>query len=170
VLEIFKATGATLMAEDLGTVPDFVRASLERLGVPGSKVLRWERRWHDDGHPFIDPADYPEVSVAMTGTHDTETMADWWDDSDTGERAAMLALPLLRARGLDPGEPWSDRVRDALLDLIRTTSSAELFMPAQDLFGWRERINTPGTTGAHNWTWRLPWPIDRAPAPPSSVR
>ena len=33
-------------------------------------------------------------------------------------------------------------------------------MPMQDLFGWRDRINTPATVGPHNWTWRLPWPID----------
>jgi len=170
VLEIFKATGATLMAEDLGTVPDFVRESLARLGVPGSKVLRWERRWHEPGHPFIDPTDYPEVSVAMTGTHDTETLAAWWDQSDRDERAAILALPRLQTRGLDPGDPWSDRVRDALLELIWSAASTELFMPVQDLFGWRDRINTPGTLGGHNWTWRLPWPIDRAPRPPFPVR
>ena len=29
------------------------------------------------------------------------------------------------------------------------------------LFGWRDRINTPATVGADNWTWRLPWPVDR---------
>ena len=31
----------------------------------------------------------------------------------------------------------------------------------QDLFGWRDRINVPGTVGDDNWTWRLPWPVDR---------
>jgi 4-alpha-glucanotransferase len=170
VLGIFKATGAMLMVEDLGTVPDFVRASLARQDVPGSRVLRWERRWHDDGHPFIDPVDYPPRSVAMSGTHDTETMAEWWDRSAEAERAALGALPALQARGLDPAEPWSDRVRDALLALLWTAASTELFVPVQDLFGWRDRINTPGTIGDHNWTWRLPWPIDRAPRPPFPVR
>ena len=49
VLRIFQATGVELIAEDLGTVPDFLRASLARLGVPGCKVLRWERDWHSRG-------------------------------------------------------------------------------------------------------------------------
>ena len=39
VLELFREPGAEIIAEDLGTVPDFVRASLARLGVPGFRVL-----------------------------------------------------------------------------------------------------------------------------------
>ena len=39
--------GAEIIAEDLGIVPDFVRESLARLGVPGYKVFRWERHWHE---------------------------------------------------------------------------------------------------------------------------
>src|SRR6266498_1416186 len=46
VLGIF-SKGARVIAEDLGTVPDFVRASLVRTGVPGYRVLRWERDWYD---------------------------------------------------------------------------------------------------------------------------
>ena len=43
VLGIFASAGAAVVAEDLGTVPDFVRASLARLGLPGYRVLRWEK-------------------------------------------------------------------------------------------------------------------------------
>jgi len=35
-----------------------------------------------------------------------------------------------------------------------------VFVTAQDLFGWRDRINIPATVGDWNWTWRLPWPAD----------
>ena len=55
------STGAEIIAEDLGTVPDFVRESLARLGIPGYKVFRWERHWHAPGQPFRDPPDYPAV-------------------------------------------------------------------------------------------------------------
>ena len=58
VLDAFRGAGADILAEDLGTVPDFVRASLARRGVPGCKVLRWERAWRKPGQPFIDPASY----------------------------------------------------------------------------------------------------------------
>ena len=68
-------TGAEIIAEDLGTVPGFVRASLRRLRVPGFKVMRWERRWSEPEKPYVDPSPYEEMSVATTGTHDTEPLA-----------------------------------------------------------------------------------------------
>jgi len=161
VLRVIQDAGADVMAEDLGTVPDFVRESLARLGVPGCKVLRWERDWHTPGAPFRNPGLYPRVSVAMTGTHDTEPVAVWWDEAPLDERAALLKLPLMQAQEeIGPDEPWSDRLRDALADLIFDAGSDEVFLPIQDVFGWRDRINTPGTVGPHNWTWRLPWPVD----------
>src|SRR4030095_8021052 len=41
-LQIMMQTGADVSGEDLGTVPDFVRESVARLGLPGYKVIRWE--------------------------------------------------------------------------------------------------------------------------------
>jgi len=161
ILGILLATGATIVAEDLGLVPDFVRASLARLGVPGCKVLRWERDWHLAGHPFLEPAAYPEASAALSGTHDTETMAEWWDGAPIEERAAVLELPGLREAGLsDPEQPWTNALRDALLATLFGAGSRELFLPVQDVFGWPHRINTPGTVSDLNWTWRFPWAVD----------
>jgi 4-alpha-glucanotransferase len=162
VLRILRDAGMGLIAEDLGVVPDFVRASLARLGVPGCKVLRWERAWHDEAQPFIDPATFSDVSAAMTGTHDTEPLALWWETSLEAERAALLQLPDFHARGLtDPDAPWTAALRDALLALAYRARSNDLFLPLQDVFGWRDRINTPGTVGDANWTWTLPWETDR---------
>ena len=70
-------------------IPDFVRESMARLRVPGLKVLRWERDWHANGQPFRDPAAYPSDSVATTGTHDTEPLAEWWDTAGPDERRAV---------------------------------------------------------------------------------
>ena len=44
----FLGEKAEVLAEDLGTVPDFVRASLAAHEIPGTKVLRWE---NDRGVP-----------------------------------------------------------------------------------------------------------------------
>ena len=62
----------SVIAEDLGSIPPFVRESMARLDLPGLKVLRWERHWDREGKPPIDPAEFPERSVATTGTHDIE--------------------------------------------------------------------------------------------------
>ncbi|HEX2452152.1 MAG TPA: 4-alpha-glucanotransferase [Vicinamibacterales bacterium] len=168
LLGVFRASGAHLIAEDLGVVPDFVRASLARLGLPGLKVLRWERDWHATGHPFHDPAAYAPSSVAITGTHDTETLADWWDGADLAERESLIAIPAIQGTGIDPQAPYSDVIRDALLTAIFSAGSNIVIVPVQDVFGWRERVNTPAVVSDRNWSWRLPWPVDELMTSPQA--
>ena len=42
-------------------------------------------------------------------------------------------------------------------------------VPFQDAVGSRERINTPGTVDAANWSWRLPKKIDELLADTSTT-
>lgn len=165
LMKLFASCGSRILAEDLGTVPDFVRTSMAELGVPGMKVFRWEREWNVEGQPFRDPRSYPAVSVATTGTHDTETMAEWWDNADEEERRRVAEVPLLRELGCTPDLPFTERTRDALLQALLHSGSDLVIFPLQDLFGWRERINTPASVGQQNWTWRLPCPVDALPLP-----
>jgi 4-alpha-glucanotransferase len=167
VLGVLRGPGAEIIAEDLGVIPEFVRASLMRLSVAGYKVFRWERQWHVEGQPFKDPVDYPAISVATSGTHDTEPIVIWWQDAPRAEREAVVAIPSVRDRlteddraSIDaPGLPHA--IHEALLEALYASGSDTLILPIQDIFGWRDRINQPGTVGETNWTWRLPWPSDR---------
>ena len=155
LLQIFAGAGAEIIAEDLGVVPAFVRESLARLGVPGFRVFRWERYWHADGRPFIDPADYPVVSVATSGTHDTETMMSWWEAAPESDREQVRAVKTVRAM-------CGDHVHlDCLLQSLMASGSQLALFPVQDVFGWHDRINEPATVNDVNWTFRLPWPSDR---------
>jgi 4-alpha-glucanotransferase len=161
LLGIFGSAGASIIAEDLGTVPDFVRESLVRLGVPGYRVLRWEREWHVPGHPYRDPLLYPAASVATSGTHDTDPLVTWWEEAPEEERAAVTAISVLAPLGLDPTRPkCTAEIRDALLELLFASGSDLLLLPVQDVFGWSDRVNTPATVSDANWTWRFPWPVD----------
>jgi len=163
LLDVFCRAGAEIIAEDLGTVPDFVRASLARKGVPGFRVFRWERHWHTEGHPFRDPSEYPRVSVAASGTHDTEPQAVWWERASADERENVSRLPTIQqvSHGADLTQaPYDPIVRDALLEALFASPSDLLLLPIQDAFGWRDRVNEPGTVTDRNWTYRLPWPID----------
>ncbi len=160
LLSVFRDCGAAVIAEDLGLVPDFVRASLASLGVPGLRVLRWEREWELAGQPFKDPAGYPAVSVAMSGTHDTDTLAEWWEQADGEERRRIVELPALAEAAIAPDEIYSPRLRDALLLTMFGSGSELVLVPLQDVFGWSDRINTPAVVAERNWTWKVPWPVD----------
>lgn len=159
VIAAMREPGLHVLAEDLGVIPDFVRASLTSLQVPGYKVLRWERAHNEPGQPFLDPATYPATSVAASGTHDTETTAEWFDALAPSDRMALT--------GAD--QPFDARVRDHLLTAVLHAGSDQAFVPLQDVFGWRDRINTPATVGDHNWAWRLPWPVDTWANVPAAV-
>ena len=164
---MFREPGAEIIAEDLGIVPDFVRESLARLGVPGYKVFRWERDWHEPGQPFRDPADYPAASVATSGTHDTEPMAIWWEEAPARGARGGAGDPV-DARALTGGRPAlaRRRARHPCARRCSRRGSDLLILPIQDVFGWRDRINQPATVGDDNWTWRLPWPSDRCSTEP----
>jgi len=171
VLNIFREAGSEIIAEDLGTVPDFVRAALALLGVPGFRVLRWEREWEEDAKPFRDPAEYPRNSIATTGTHDTEPMIAWWDAADEEERRAAAEVPSIQAAadGVDLLDaPYVPAVRDAFLEAMFASASNILLLPVQDVFGWRERINEPATVSDENWSFRLPWPVDTMASEPEA--
>ena len=176
VLEIFRSTGVEIVAEDLGTVPDFVRESLAKAGIPGYKVFRWERKWEMPDLPFKDPVDYSPASVATSGTHDTEPMAVWWAQAPPEERRAVLDIPSVRTRlseaeriqAVESTEATAE-VRDALLEVLFASGSNLLVLPIQDVFGWSDRINQPATVGDQNWTWQLPWPVDRLSAEPEAM-
>jgi 4-alpha-glucanotransferase len=71
----------------------------------------------------------------------------------------MLRVPGLAERGFAPDQPFDDRLRDAFLELIFRSGANLVLLPIQDIFGWRDRINVPGTVGDGNWTWRLPFPL-----------
>lgn len=176
VLSVFREPGTEIIAEDLGVIPDFVRASLTRLDVPGYRVFRWERQWHEPGHPFRDPLEYPPSSVATSGTHDTEPMTVWWESATEDEREAVLAIPFFERRLTDTdraaalrGQAPARLLREAMLELLFASGSDLLLLPIQDVFGWRERINQPATVNDGNWTWKLPWPSDRLVEEPEAM-
>ncbi|MEO8680798.1 MAG: 4-alpha-glucanotransferase [Vicinamibacterales bacterium] len=132
---IFQASGAEIIAEDLGVIPPFVRASMAAQELSGVKVLQWERHYDLPGAPLVDPREFPERSMATTGTHDIEPLAATEAGATEEQRAAVLQSLLAAGSNLT-------------------------VIPLQDVFGWTDRINTPAVVDEINWTWRLPWPVE----------
>ena len=166
--------GAIIVAEDLGTMPDGFGAAIEAQKMLGMSVL-WFERAKDNG--FIGPQDYPEMSVALTGTHDTPTVAGWWTgrDLDWAETLHRLPEDMTREeadaiRDWDRGLLWSTiggdaprpapdapgPVVEAALRHIGHTPARLAIAPLEDLLGLEEQPNLPGTVHEHpNWRRRL---------------
>jgi 4-alpha-glucanotransferase len=145
---------AQVIAEDLGVIPPFVRETLKGLTVPGYKVVPWEKDEGPNGGTFRDPAKYSPVSVATWSTHDTAPVTAWWDDFTGPEKDQLAKLAGFARTASD------DERCFALLGLLFRSGSSLTLTLAQELLGERARINTPGTVGDANWTYRLPRPIE----------
>ncbi|HET9629122.1 MAG TPA: 4-alpha-glucanotransferase [Novosphingobium sp.] len=168
-LEAHRA-GAFVIAEDLGTAPYGFTGTIAERGMPGMQVL-WFQRAAD--HGFIGAQDYSPNAVAMTGTHDTPTVAGWWTgrDLDWADRLGRLPdeVDLAKAQEIrewDRGLLWStlapDTARpsaaepgpvvDAALAHIARTPAPLVLAPFEDVLGEAEQPNLPGTVSEHpNW-------------------
>jgi len=146
---------AGIVAEDLGVIPPFVRKTLTALAVPGYRVLRWEK----DDRVFRNPHDFPAVSLVTTGTHDTETLREWWESTTEAERAAAAkAWPELA--GLQPlPSTFTPELHRRLLAVAEQATSDLCVLPWQDVTGETERINLPGSVQDANWAYRLEVPV-----------
>jgi 4-alpha-glucanotransferase len=160
-----------VVAEDLGLLPEFLRPSLSRLQLPGYRVFRWEKEeiWRD-GHKQVlvrDPATWPKISVAASGTHDTECQSVWYDGLSPDERRDFLRVPGLGH--LDPSQGFNEEARDALLQVIYGAASELCLLPFQDLLGHREQVNVPGKVSDKNWTYRMPMSLGTLRADQSTM-
>lgn len=144
--------GANILAEDLGVIPPFAKETLARLQLPGYKVMRWAR----EHGVYEAPSSYPKVSLATTGTHDTEPLKTWWQTVDAWEREAMTrAFSQLEKFRPTPPAQFTPEVQEALLRAALESSSDVCVLPWQDVFGEEERVNLPASVGEHNWSYRM---------------
>eukprot|EP01029_Cantina_marsupialis_P008210 TRINITY_DN1951_c0_g1_i1.p1 TRINITY_DN1951_c0_g1~~TRINITY_DN1951_c0_g1_i1.p1 ORF type:complete len:693 (+),score=216.71 TRINITY_DN1951_c0_g1_i1:175-2253(+) len=65
--------------EDLGMVPNCVKAVMDNLQIMS---LRVQRMPADPAIKVAHPADYEYMSVCTTGSHDTTTLRGWWSEEE----------------------------------------------------------------------------------------
>ena len=180
---------ALIIAEDLGTSPSGFTQAVSERNMLGMRALWFERA---ADHGFIGAHDYPSNCVAMTGTHDTQTVAGWWSgrDLDWAERLGRLPEDTDRkiadeVRDWDRGLLWStigtgsqrpapedtDPVVVAALEHVAKSPSILAIAPIEDLLGETEQPNLPGTVGEHpNWRRRMQAPLQALMDRPSNQK
>ena len=149
------AHGLTLVAEDLGVVPEGLREALLGAGLLLSKVLCFE---HEA------PAAFPEASAVSFGTHDTPTLRQLAglcaEPAAFGEAAELVVAHLQRAMGrarIDGrfraaaeelagrgAADYFDAVLPRALRVLETSPSMIRLISLRDLLGSCERLNLPG--------------------------
>lgn len=169
-----------LIGEDLGTVPPYVRPSLQSLGIAGFKIPIWEKK--EDGW-LIDGADYERLSVATYATHDHEPLRARWE-RDLRKLADKKADPserdwvwgeLCRLTGfahlhMRQPEPWSDALHEAFLAALFRCNSWLAICMITDLFATEQRFNVPGAIAESNWSTRLPFTVAAWRSEPATQR
>ncbi|MCI9120191.1 MAG: 4-alpha-glucanotransferase [Oscillibacter sp.] len=139
-----------VIAEDLGYVTDSVRQLVRDSGFPGMKVLEFAFDARDTGsaNDYL-PHNYPENSVAYTGTHDNETLAGWFRSITPEERQAA------RDYLCDHHTPQKE-LHKSFISLLFRSAARACVIPLQDYLGLdnRCRMNKPSTVGT-NWLWRV---------------
>ena len=133
------------IAEDLGYLTDEVRQLQAASGYPGMKVLEFAFDAREPSNYL--PHCYTPNSVCYTGTHDNQTMRQWFDEA---KPAAVAYAREYMGLSQEEGYVWGT---------IRTgmSSVSDLFVAQmQDYLdlGARGRMNFPGTLSGNNWTWR----------------
>lgn len=168
--ELVEETGRyRLMGEDLGTVPDYVRPSLESLEIAGFKVPMWEKEWDTRLSPGNQ---YGRLSVATYATHDHEPLRVMWErwmqiiargDSGRPEDARARDQAWWEVRRLAAWAGFEvprilefEQVHEPLIKgLLACNSWMTIFM-VTDLFGTSQRFNVPGAVADSNWSERIP--------------
>lgn len=146
------------IAEDLGTIPPEVPRTLKEFGICGTKVVRWQRRWHD-GKEFIPMNEYEPFSLTTISTHDSETLAMWWKNAP--EEATLLAC---QKHWMYNPELTKEQRCALLYDAHHSKSYFHINLLQEYLALFPElvspnpedeRINVPGSVLPTNWTYRF---------------
>ena len=164
----------TVIAEDLGVVPDYVAPTLQKLGVPGFCIPSFLRE--PDGS-YADPKKYPRRSFAQPATHDHPPLAAAWaecwenikagKDVENNRRELRRLMDFAGLKDEEPPHEFSDRLHKAFTRAVMQSNSWLAVFQITDVFGLTARFNTPGSVAAANWSYRLPQTVKQLNADPA---
>lgn len=165
-----EATGMIPCGEDLGVGFECVPRVMKKLGILGLRVVRWCRKWDEEGQPYVPFEDYEPLSVCTTSVHDSSTMREWFNNS----QFTINNSQLMEIKNEETESELSKTISIVnsqlsivnLLSACKASKSTWFIPPLQDLLYinkkyWKEnaedeRINVPGSVNPFNWTYRIP--------------
>jgi 4-alpha-glucanotransferase len=186
--------GAEIVGEDLGTVPQEVRAMMLEHGVKRMFILQRQLA-HGGDDP---PGEVPGNAVVGLNTHDMPPFAAFWQGLDIDERArfgvvkqqdveaqkerrqairTLWTQKLIEAGLLEAGVDDLATITEASLRWLAQSPAEVLLINVEDLWLETESQNIPTTTTAQrpNWQPKLAMTLeqmfdDEFPVPPPESR
>lgn len=163
-MAIAAAGSSAVVGEDLGSVPDYVRPHLASLDVAGFRIPHWDSDAR--GH-VIPPGELPECSFATYSTHDHDSIPAMWPnfhrivadpnaDADEQQQAAEYLRLMAEFAGIKESLAYGPAVKAALLEALLSSGSRYAAFMITDICDLTDRLNSPGTVGPQNWSFRLP--------------
>jgi 4-alpha-glucanotransferase len=176
-----------IIGEDLGTVPPYVRESLQEFGIFSYRLFYFER---DDRSGFKSPEAYPPYALAAVGTHDLPTLAGFWTAQDLLLRNQLGMFPSEKhfevawqrrkeekeliidrlivsgfleedASGSEVYAELTREVRNAVIRFLLSTEAKLVILSQEDLFLDARQQNLPGTVLEHaNWSTKMSYTIE----------
>ena len=143
-----KFSDLPIIAEDLGVITPDVTEGMERLGIPGMKVILFAFEDDNPVNPYL-PHTYGKNCVVYTGTHDNNTVRGWFEN-EADDRTKKRVFHYL-GHDVSLNDVHKEFIRLALMSAADTA-----ILPMQDLLGLGEeaRMNRPAISRG-NWEWRL---------------
>ena len=155
-----------IIGENLGTVPKDIDEALPKHHIRGMYLAQFQA---PDPVPELVPPTANDV--ALVGTHDTPTFADWIQGGDIGERVHYKLLkpeqvePAMKERhtqvtwlaeklGSDPGDPRG--FLGEVLEWLGASLSPLVIAWLEDLWLEQRRVNLPGTPSSVRPNWQAP--------------
>jgi 4-alpha-glucanotransferase len=163
-----------LIGEDLGTVPDYVRPSLNSLGIAGFKIPQWEVY-----HGRVTPgSEYQRLSVATYATHDHKPIRALWEEGfaeqTSGSDQARSELEKIASfANFKPSAGQIDFEKDfypSMMEALFQCDSWIAIVMITDLLVRKYRFNVPGTAASSNWTRRMQRTVSQLRSSPTEKR
>lgn len=164
----------TVIAEDLGVVPEYVPVSLTELGIPGFKIPHFER---NKDYTWKNADQYPRLSIVTPATHDHEPLAAQWralwnehEDAKAKQdhhRAHVSWLELQRFvwwcgwDGRHIPHEFTNDLHQAYIRRMMQSNSWLAILMITDVFAQTARFNVPGPMAESNWAERVDRPTSQ---------
>ncbi len=175
--------GTSIVGEDLGTVPHYVRGRMRSHGLQRMYVAQFELK--PDAATAL-PAP-PQDALASINTHDTPTFASFWNGDDIREQQT---LGLLEARHAEetaehrrklkgaacryfqqPQNAGAKTILENCLRALGASQAACVILNIEDLWGERLPQNTPGADRERaNWSRRAQHSFEEFSKDPAILR